>query len=118
MIGLGIAGAISDRLVKALTEKKGGLPKPEYRLPTMIVGGFVIPIGLFMYGWTAEAKAHVSFTPTRHSQSSWSSALGWETTLSMLQFEMFYCVLTLLQWILPIIGTAFLGGGIMIAFVR
>lgn len=60
MIGLAIAGTISDKLVKALAEKNGGTPKPEYRLPTMIVGGFVIPIGLFMYGWTAEAKAHVS----------------------------------------------------------
>ncbi|KAI9657589.1 MAG: hypothetical protein M1821_002765 [Bathelium mastoideum] len=29
-------------------------PKPEDRLPPMVIGGIIIPIGLFIYGWTAE----------------------------------------------------------------
>ncbi|KAI0102652.1 cycloheximide resistance protein [Nemania sp. FL0031] len=38
------------------TEKKG--MKPEYRLPLLPVGAIFIPIGLFIYGWTAEKKVH------------------------------------------------------------
>ncbi|KAH7319369.1 major facilitator superfamily domain-containing protein [Rhexocercosporidium sp. MPI-PUGE-AT-0058] len=57
-IGIGIGGFLSDRILKHLTARHAGKPKPEYRLPTMVVGGFVVPVGLFMYGWTAEVKAH------------------------------------------------------------
>lgn len=32
--------------------------KPEYRLPPLMVGAFLIPIGLFWYGWTAQNKTH------------------------------------------------------------
>ncbi len=31
-----------------------GEMKPEYRLPPLILGGLVLPIGFFMYGWTAR----------------------------------------------------------------
>ncbi|KAI4209543.1 MAG: hypothetical protein LQ351_007534 [Letrouitia transgressa] len=54
--GLFIFGMASDRIVKRLT--KNGEMKPEYRLPPMIPGAFVIPIGLFIYGWTAENHVH------------------------------------------------------------
>lgn len=30
--------------------------KPEYRLPPTILGGSMIPIGLLIYGWTAEYR--------------------------------------------------------------
>lgn len=33
-----------------------GVQKPEYRLPPMVLGGMLIPVGLFLYGWTAEYK--------------------------------------------------------------
>lgn len=77
-IGLFVLGAISDRLQQSLTTSNGGVPKPEYRLPPMFVGSWLIPVALFWYGWTAEKKD---------------------------------------AWILPIIGTAFLGIGMIIAFV-
>ena len=72
-------GMISDRSVAAMTKRNGGKPKPEYRLPLMMAGAVVIPIGLFLYGWSAEKKVH---------------------------------------YIVPIIGTAFLGSGMMMTFVR
>jgi MFS family permease len=51
-IGLAVFGSLSDKL---LTKYAGtGEKKPEYRLPPMIVAGAFIPIGLFIYGWTAE----------------------------------------------------------------
>lgn len=58
IIGLFICGAASDRLVAALTRRHGGVRKPEYRLPLLVVGSLIITIGLFLYGWTAEKKVH------------------------------------------------------------
>ena len=72
-LGLVICGGLSDKLVASLSKRHGGLPKPEYRLPTMFGSAFIVPVGLFLYGWSAEEKVH---------------------------------------WIVPIIGTVFLGGGL------
>ncbi|KAJ2894798.1 bicyclomycin resistance [Zalerion maritima] len=33
-------------------------PKPEYRLPPLMLGAPLLPIGLFIYGWTAEYGVH------------------------------------------------------------
>lgn len=57
-IGLVVVGALSDRTVVYLTKRYGGEPKPEYRLPAMLIGSVAIPVGLFLYGWTAEKKVH------------------------------------------------------------
>lgn len=78
LLGLFVLGAISDRLLQRLTKSNGGVSKPEYRLPPMFVGSWLIPLALFWYGWTAEKKD---------------------------------------AWILPIIGTGFLGVGMIITFV-
>lgn len=77
-LGLVFCAAVSDRLVAKLTKQNGGTAKPEYRLPVMFGGALTVPIGLFMYGWAAEAKVH---------------------------------------YIVPIIGTAFLGAGLFMIFV-
>lgn len=58
VLGLLISGAVSDKLVVALKVRYGGQSKPEYRLPPMAVGAFLVPIGLFWYGWTAEKQLH------------------------------------------------------------
>ncbi|GJC91176.1 cycloheximide resistance protein [Colletotrichum higginsianum] len=77
IVGLLFVGAVSDRWSAHLTKENGGVAKPEYRLPTFVVGAVFVPIGLFWYGWSAEYKAH---------------------------------------WIVPIIGTAFTGIGIVTAY--
>ncbi|CAK7914189.1 major facilitator superfamily multidrug transporter Nag4p [[Candida] anglica] len=41
-----------------LTKKNGGVSKPEFRLPCLISTGFIIPIGLVWYGWSAEKGLH------------------------------------------------------------
>ncbi|KAL9597455.1 MAG: hypothetical protein Q9219_005147 [cf. Caloplaca sp. 3 TL-2023] len=76
LLGLFIFGAVSDRIVKM--KSKDGEMKPEYRLPPMIPGAFLMPIGLFLYGWTAEKHIH---------------------------------------WIVPIIGTGFVGVGLLATFL-
>lgn len=35
--------------------KKG---RPEYRLPLCLLGMFVLPVGLFVFGWTAQGRCH------------------------------------------------------------
>jgi MFS family permease len=55
-LGLAFFGTMSDRGLKK--KKAAGLEmKPEHRLPLLIPGAFCVPIGLFIYGWTA--KYHV-----------------------------------------------------------
>lgn len=56
LMGLFIFGAVSDRIVK--NKSRNGEMKPEYRLPPMVPGAFIIPVGLFLYGWTAAKHIH------------------------------------------------------------
>lgn len=32
--------------------------RPEYRVPLMLPGGLLVPVGLFIYGWTAHYTTH------------------------------------------------------------
>ncbi|OBZ76772.1 hypothetical protein A0H81_03977, partial [Grifola frondosa] len=65
-IGLGVGfllatlfGASSaDGMYANLVEKNGGKRKPEFRLPALVFGSLFVPIGLFWYGWSAQAKIH------------------------------------------------------------
>lgn len=78
VVGVLACGVAVEKISKHLTEKNGGDPRPEYRLPPMVFGAFCTPIGLFWYGWSAEAKAH---------------------------------------WIVPILGTVFIGMGMVVTYV-
>ncbi|CZR53517.1 related to multidrug resistant protein [Phialocephala subalpina] len=51
--GLVLFGIASKKTVERVEAKKGELT-PEQRLPIMIPGALFIPIGLFIYGWTAQ----------------------------------------------------------------
>jgi hypothetical protein len=42
---------------EAATGEIGG-SEPEYRLPPTIAGGFLVPIGLFMFAWTTYPSVH------------------------------------------------------------
>lgn len=76
--GLIIFGATSDKMVSALQKKNGGERKPEYRLPMLMIGATIIPIGLFWYGWSAQYRIH---------------------------------------YIMPIVGTGFVGFGLLATFM-
>jgi len=79
VLGCVICGVAANAVSKNLTEEHGGDPKPEYRLPPMILGGLCTPIGLFWYGWSAQARVH---------------------------------------WIVPIVGTVFIGMGMVFTYAR
>ncbi|KAI1432785.1 cycloheximide resistance protein [Xylaria sp. CBS 124048] len=84
-IGIAIYSVTSDRYMASkaaeAAESEGGgarkVMKPEYRLPLLPWGALAVPVGLFIFGWTAEHKV---------------------------------------QWIVPIIGTAFIGIGNILVF--
>ncbi|KAI1874036.1 uncharacterized protein JN550_002615 [Neoarthrinium moseri] len=59
MIGLQISHPLIDRLYsffKTYYGREEGLP--EWRVPPMVISGFLIPAGLVLYGWSAEYRLH------------------------------------------------------------
>lgn len=55
----GVLGAkLGDKIYQHLAEKNGGKGIPEHRIPLLILGSIFVPIGLFWYGWSAQAKIH------------------------------------------------------------
>lgn len=56
VIGLIICGAVANHI--AVTHSAKGCFRPESRLPPMIVGCWLIPVGLFWYGWSAKTQTH------------------------------------------------------------
>lgn len=50
-VGLFMFGYMAKKIQAS---HEGEEHKPEWRLPPMIPGGFAIPVGLLLYGWTAE----------------------------------------------------------------
>lgn len=79
LLGLGLLGATSDRLMKHLASKTPeGTIKPEFRLPPLMYLSPLIPGGMFIYGWTAQYQIH---------------------------------------WIVPLIGTLFVGVGMIAVFL-
>jgi len=78
MLGIVIFRVLSDKILVKSAKDGDGTMKPEYRLPLMMYGMPVMPIGFFWYGWSAYAKVH---------------------------------------WIVPIIGTSFIGLGSLFVVV-
>ncbi|EJC99411.1 MFS polyamine transporter [Fomitiporia mediterranea MF3/22] len=82
-LGIGMTGVsqitarLMDPIYRTLKARNGGVGKPEFRLPLMVLGTFCLPIGLFIMGWTAEK--HVF-------------------------------------WLVPDIGLAFIGAGMVVNF--
>ncbi|KAG6354256.1 hypothetical protein INS49_004861 [Diaporthe citri] len=61
-VGMGLASQLGTRLADEYYNKKcagnGGQGLPEFRLPVLTLGACIVPIGLFIYGWTARASIH------------------------------------------------------------
>ena len=45
---------LNDAIYRKLKAKNGGVGKPEFRAPLMVPGALLVPIGLFIYGWSAQ----------------------------------------------------------------
>src|ERR1700761_6178820 len=57
-LGSQISAPINDRIYRRLKRKNNNVGRPEFRVPLMFVGSALIPVGLFWYGWAAQARAH------------------------------------------------------------
>lgn len=55
-LGSQICAPLQDRIYKRLKARGGGIGKPEFRVPLMVPGAVLVPVGLFIYGWSAEFK--------------------------------------------------------------
>ncbi|KAG6830992.1 hypothetical protein H0H92_013464 [Tricholoma furcatifolium] len=64
-IALGIGSLVSqinaramDKIYVYFKNRNNGVGEPEFRLPPMVPGTFVLPVGLLLAGWAAEKKLH------------------------------------------------------------
>ncbi|MCJ1330893.1 hypothetical protein MMC10_007580 [Thelotrema lepadinum] len=63
-VGLGFVfgsqtnGFLNDFFYKKLKTRNGDKGKPEFRIPLMVPGSMMVPIGLFWFGWSGEAQIH------------------------------------------------------------
>ncbi|KAI1329581.1 major facilitator superfamily domain-containing protein [Xylariaceae sp. FL0255] len=55
-LGSQVCAPCQDRIYAALKRRYGGVGRPEYRVPMMVPGAILVPVGLVIYGWTAEYK--------------------------------------------------------------
>ncbi|KAI0460190.1 major facilitator superfamily domain-containing protein [Xylaria acuta] len=60
-VGAQACAPLQDRIYVALKRRYGGAGRPEYRVPMMIPGAVLMPVGLVVYGWTAQYKTHWIF---------------------------------------------------------
>ena len=96
LIATVISGLTADRLAVYMN-KEGGEPKPEYRLPLLVLASCIIPIGLFWIGWTADSHQHwvlpivgsgvlsigIIFATVRPEVAHPCPATGWFTDLGV-----------------------------------
>lgn len=61
-LGFTLSGQVGGRFVdwnyRRLKAKHGGIGVPEFKLPTLVVTGVLMPIGLLIYGWTVQYHVH------------------------------------------------------------
>ncbi|KAI0813887.1 MFS multidrug transporter [Xylaria sp. FL0064] len=58
ILGVNIAGHLNDYIYLRLKARNNGIGRPEFRVPPMIIGTALVPIGLLWWGWTGQAKLH------------------------------------------------------------
>ena len=57
LAGLAVFGLTSDKIL-LYQSRIDGNKKPEYRLTIMVPAAVLVPIGLFLYGWSAHYRLH------------------------------------------------------------
>ncbi|KAK6212570.1 hypothetical protein LQW54_005155 [Pestalotiopsis sp. IQ-011] len=50
-----------DKVFVRLRDKNGGIERPEYRLPFVILGSFLLPLAIAFYGWVPQLHLSVPF---------------------------------------------------------
>lgn len=59
LVGAQAAGPAMDALYRYMVERSPDKKhRPEFRIPLSYPGGLLAPLGLFIYGWTAQYRVH------------------------------------------------------------
>jgi MFS family permease len=58
ILGTGVAGYVSDIIVRAMSRRNGGVYEPEFRLVMALPVLITTCIGLMGFGWSAEERDH------------------------------------------------------------
>jgi hypothetical protein len=53
-----VAGWATDKVWARLKKNNEGKTRPENRVPLLVPGGLMMPIGLLWYGWSAQQHLH------------------------------------------------------------
>lgn len=57
-LGAQIGARMTDQIYRRLKRKNNNIGRPEFRVPLMVPGSFLVPVGLFIYAWTAQKHTH------------------------------------------------------------
>jgi MFS family permease len=58
VLGAQVNTHTSDKIYRRLKSAWDNEGVPEFRMPAMFVGSVFIPVGLFWYGWSVQARVH------------------------------------------------------------
>ena len=59
IIGTQSTARLNDTIYRILKERNGkAVGRPEFRLPLLVPGAFLVPVGLVWYGWSAQKHLH------------------------------------------------------------
>jgi MFS family permease len=82
ILGTGVAGKISDIIVKAMSKRNGGMYEPEFRLVMAIPILLTTCIGLMGFGWSAEEEDHWIVPTLFFGVMSFGCSLGSTTAIT------------------------------------
>ncbi|KAF1735753.1 MFS antiporter QDR3 [Beauveria bassiana] len=82
ILGTGVAGKISDIIVKAMARRNGGLYEPEFRLIMAIPILITTCIGLMGFGWSAQVEDHWIVPTLFFGIVSFGCSLGSTTSIT------------------------------------
>lgn len=57
-LGTQTVAPLQDIVYRKLKKRNNGIGRPEFRVPLMFPGAVLVPCGLFLYGWSANARTH------------------------------------------------------------
>ncbi|KAL1883778.1 hypothetical protein VTK73DRAFT_8314 [Phialemonium thermophilum] len=58
-LGSQLCAPLQDRIYAYMKRREGvTIGRPEFRTPMMVPGALIVPVGLLIYGWSAQYKTH------------------------------------------------------------
>ncbi|UKZ74059.1 hypothetical protein TrVFT333_001713 [Trichoderma virens FT-333] len=82
ILGTGVAGKISDVIVRAMARRNGGMYEPEFRLVMAVPILLATCIGLMGFGWSAQEKDNWIVPTIFFGITSFGCSLGSTTSIT------------------------------------